>query len=54
MVGAHDRHDPNEGRTDGLIGGYYCGCTGDCAARFAVALDQLRGRLTPFKEDSNG
>jgi hypothetical protein len=42
-VGAHHRHNPDEGVMPGLIGGFYCNCTGDCADRFAAALERTRG-----------
>lgn len=33
VTGAHTRHNASEGLTEGLIGGTYCDCTGDCAER---------------------
>lgn len=36
-AGNHDHHNRNHGIVDGLIGGTYCACTGDCDERAAEA-----------------
>lgn len=46
MAGDHERHDGRHSGPSGLIGGTYCGCTGDCAERFAAFRDQF-ARMFP-------
>lgn len=44
-LGDHTKHDPAHGLRPGLIGGSYCACTGDCAAKFEAMAQKLL-RLT--------
>lgn len=41
LTGTHDDHDPKWNIREGLIGGNYCGCTGDCAERAKAAFDSV-------------
>lgn len=45
MSGNHDQHDRDHGLRVGVIGGTYCDCTGDCAARFAARGDLFQHLL---------
>lgn len=45
VLGNHDEHDPSWGLRPGLIGGWYCACTGDCKERFDAMAVRL---LTEF------
>lgn len=44
LMGDHSRHDRDHGIREGLIGGSYCACTGDCAERFAADAAAFRAK----------
>lgn len=41
LWGDHERHDPQHGIVEGLLGGEYCACTGDCAERAQVRAESV-------------
>lgn len=43
--GDHERHNPEEGHTSGIIGGYHCSCKGDCAERHAKTSELIAAQL---------
>ena len=43
MRGKHEQHNRSEGLRPGLLGGTYCGCSGDCAERFDRAAEWFMG-----------
>lgn len=43
MRGKHEQHNRSEGLRPGLLGGTYCGCSGDCAERFDRAAERFMG-----------
>jgi len=46
MAGDHTRHDRDHGIREGVIGGTYCDCSGDCAERAEARGEELRALLT--------
>jgi hypothetical protein len=54
LMGDHSRHDRDYGIREGLIGGAYCACTGDCAERFAAeAADFAAKYLLPAPDHAS-
>lgn len=56
MCGDHSKHDGSHRGLPGVLGGYYCGCQGDCAERHAAAMERIFGPMREVlaKKQSGG